>query len=70
MRINPSLVPFTLRYIAPKTLEAKRKHSSKQLKSFLLPRRHYDSLASLKQAVLEALNLLNEVRATSKVGGA
>ena len=42
----------------------------KQLKSFLLPRRHYDSLASLKQAVLEALDLLNEARVSSKVGGA
>ena len=42
----------------------------KQLKSFLLPRRHYDSLASLKQAVFEALDLFGAVRVRSTVGGA
>ena len=42
----------------------------KQLKSFLLPRRHYDSLAQLKQAVLEALDLLGAICVKSNVGGA
>ena len=42
----------------------------KQLKSFLLPRRHYDSLSSLKQAVFAALDLLGAIRVRSKVGSA
>lgn len=42
----------------------------KRLKAFLLPRRCYDSLAQLKQAVLEVLDLLGAVRVHSSVGGA
>lgn len=42
----------------------------KQLKAFLLPRRCYDSLAQLKQAVLEGLNLLGAIRVNSSLGGA
>ena len=42
----------------------------KRLKSFLLPRRCYDSLAQLKQAVLDVLDLLGAVRVGSSVGGA
>ncbi len=33
----------------------------RRLKGFLMPRRYYDSLAELKQAVLSALNLLGAV---------
>lgn len=33
----------------------------RRLKSFLMPRRFYDSLAELKQAVLSALRLLGAV---------
>jgi putative transposase len=33
----------------------------KRLKGFLMPRRYYDSLAELKQAVLNALRLLGAV---------
>jgi len=36
----------------------------------LLPRRCYDSVAQLKQAVLEALNLPGAIRAYSRVGEA
>ena len=42
----------------------------KRLKAFLLPRRCYDSLAQLKQVVLEVLDLLDAVRVVSSVGGA
>lgn len=42
----------------------------KQLKSFLLPRRYYDSVPQLKQAVLEALDLLDAIHVKSSVGGA
>jgi len=42
----------------------------KHLKSFLLPRRCYDSVAQLKQAVLEALNLLGAIRVNSSVAEA
>lgn len=42
----------------------------KRLKSFLLPRRCYDSVVQLKQAVLEALNLLGSIRINSSVGEA
>lgn len=33
----------------------------RRLKGFLMPRRYYDSLAELKQAVLSALRLLGAV---------
>ena len=42
----------------------------KRLKSFLLPRRCYDSVVQLKQAVLEALHLLGSIRLNSSVGQA
>lgn len=42
----------------------------KRLKAFLLPRRCYDSLAQLKQAVFEVLNLLGAIRVHSSVGSA
>lgn len=42
----------------------------KRLKAFLLPRRCYGSVAELKQAVLEVLDLLGAVRVNSYVGGA
>lgn len=60
-----------LRYLPPyaphlNPIEALWKH----LKSFLLPRRCYDSVAQLTQAVLEALNLLGTIRVNSNVGKA
>lgn len=60
-----------LRYLPPyaphlNPIEALWKH----LKSFLLPRRCYDSVAQLKQALLEALNLLGAIRVNSSVGEA
>lgn len=60
-----------LRYLPPyaphlNPIEALWKH----LKSFLLPRRCYDSVAQLKQAVLEALSLLGAIRVNSNVGDA
>ena len=60
-----------LRYLPPyaphlNPIEALWKH----LKSFLLPRRCYDSVAQLKQALLEALHLLGAIRVNSNVGEA
>ncbi len=60
-----------LRYLPPyaphlNPIEALWKH----LKSFLLPRRCYDSVAQLSQALLEALNLLGAIRVNSSVGKA
>ncbi len=60
-----------LRYLPPyaphlNPIEALWKH----LKSFLLPRRCYDSVAQLRQALLEALNLLGAIRVNSSVGEA
>ena len=60
-----------LRYLPPyaphlNPIEALWKH----LKSFLLPRRCYDSITQLKRAVLEALNLLGAIRVNSRVGEA
>ena len=40
----------------------------RKLKSFLMPRRFYDSLAELKRAVLNALNLLGAVEIQPQVG--
>jgi putative transposase len=42
----------------------------KRLKNFLLPRRCYDSVAQLTQAVLGALHLLGAIRVNSSVGEA
>lgn len=42
----------------------------KRPKAFLLPRRCYDSLAQLKQAVLETPELLGAIRVHSSLGGA
>lgn len=42
----------------------------KRLKCFLLPRRCYDSVAQLRKALLEALNLLGAIRVNSSVGEA
>ncbi len=61
----------SLRYLPPyaphlNPIEALWKH----LKSFLLPRRCYDSITQLKRAVLEALNLLGAIRVNSNVGEA
>ena len=60
-----------LRYLPPyaphlNPIEALWKH----LKSFLLPRRCYDSVAQLKQALLEALDLLSAIRVNSSLGEA
>lgn len=60
-----------LRYLPPyaphlNPIEALWKH----LKNFLLPRRCYDAVAQLKQAVLEALHLLGAIRVNSNVGEA
>ncbi len=60
-----------LRYLPPyaphlNPIEALWKH----LKSFLLPRRCYDSVAQLRKALLEALNLLGAIRVNSSVGEA
>jgi len=60
-----------LRYLPPyaphlNPIEALWKH----LKSFLLPRRCYHSVAQLKQAVLEALHLLGAIHINSSVGEA
>jgi putative transposase len=60
-----------LRYLPPyaphlNPIEALWKH----LKSFLLPRRCYDSITQLKRAVLEALNLLGAICVNSRVGEA
>jgi transposase len=41
----------------------------KKLKSFLMPRRFYDTLADLKEAVLSALRLLGAVEVHSQLGG-
>ncbi len=41
----------------------------RRLKGFLMPRRYYDSLAELKQAVLSALSLLGAVEIQSQLGG-
>ncbi|CAA9359706.1 MAG: hypothetical protein AVDCRST_MAG93-7587 [uncultured Chloroflexia bacterium] len=57
------LPPYAL-HLNP--LEALRKH----LEGFLLPRRCYDSVAQLKQAVLKALDLLGAIRVNSSVGEA
>ena len=40
----------------------------RKLKGFLMPRRFYDSLAELKQAVLNALNLLGAVEIQPQIG--
>lgn len=42
----------------------------KRLKAFLLPRRCYDSVAHLKQAVLKVLDLLGAIPVGSSLGGA
>ncbi len=42
----------------------------KRLKCFLLPRRCYDSVTQLKQALLETLDLLGAIRINSSVGEA
>lgn len=42
----------------------------KRLKAFLLPRRLYGSVADLRRAVLEVLELLGAVQINSSVGGA
>ena len=42
----------------------------KRLKNFLLPRRCYDSVAQLKQALLEALHLLGAIHVNLSVGRA
>lgn len=42
----------------------------KRLKCFLLPRRCYDSVDQLRQALLEALDLLGAIRVNSSVGEA
>ena len=60
-----------LRYLPPyaphlNPIEALWKH----LKSFLLPRRCYDSVVQLRQALLEALDLLGAIRVNSSVGEA
>ena len=60
-----------LRYLPPyaphlNPIEALWKH----LKCFLLPRRYYDSVTQLKQALLEALHLLGAIRVNSSVGEA
>ena len=39
------------------------------LKGFLLPRRFYDSVGELKQAVLHALSLLGAVEVQCSLGG-
>ncbi len=41
----------------------------RRLKGFLMPRRFYDSLAELKQAVLSALSLLGAVEIHPQLGG-
>lgn len=41
----------------------------KRLKGFLMPRRFYDTLAELKEAVLSALRLLGAVEVHSQLGG-
>ncbi len=41
----------------------------RRLKGFLMPRRFYDSLSELKQAVLSALRLLGAVEIQPQVGG-
>jgi putative transposase len=40
----------------------------RRLKGFLMPRRFYDSVAELKQAVLHALNLLGAVEVQYSLG--
>ncbi len=42
----------------------------KHLESFLLPKRCYNAVIQLKQAVLEALHLLGVIRVNSSVGKA
>lgn len=42
----------------------------KRLKAFLLPRRCYDSLAQLRQAVVEVLDVLGAINVNSTVGSA
>ena len=41
----------------------------KRLKGFLMPRRFYDTLADLKEAILSALRLLGAVEVHSQLGG-
>ncbi len=60
-----------LRYLPPyaphlNPIEALRK----RLKCFLLPRRCYDSVAQLRKALLEALDLLGAIRVQLSVGEA
>ncbi len=43
---------------------------SKRIKAFLLPRRCYDSLAQLRQAVVEVLDVLGAINVNSTVGSA
>ena len=60
-----------LRYLPPYTPHLNPIEALwKRLKSFLLPRRCYDSVAQLKQAVLEALDLLGAIRVDLRVGEA
>ena len=40
----------------------------RKLKGFLMPRRFYESLAELKRAVLNALNLLGAVEIQPQIG--
>lgn len=57
-------LPFYAPHLNP--IEALWKH----FKSFLLPRRCYDSVAQLKQVLLETLSLLGAIRLNSSVGQA
>jgi putative transposase len=41
----------------------------RRLKGFLMPRRFYDSVAELRQAVLSALRLLEAVEVQYSLGG-
>lgn len=41
----------------------------KRLKGFLMPRRYYDTLADLKEAVLSALRVFGAVEVHSQLGG-
>ena len=60
-----------LRYLPPYALHLNPIEGLwKQLKSFLLPRCCYDSVAQLKQALLEVLNLLGAIRVKSSAAKA
>ena len=45
-----------------------REYGEKALKGFLMPRRFYDSVGELKQAVLHALRLLGAVEVQCSLG--